>query len=635
MHPQVTQITLLRLFLGALLSLSCITATAQDHSGNPNSTPSLRSLLSDAGEDEIIPPEQAYRFNVEVEGARQLRLKWDIAKGTYLYQEKIKLRITQGEGVALGKYSLPPAKVKKNALRPDGTTGDLPVYYHGIDLRVPLLRTNNSATSATLEVGYQGCAEIGFCYPPQIKRIALDLPSSNAIPAPSTATTGSESGPASELEDLVGILRGGNYWLIIGIFFLAGMGLALTPCIFPMIPILSGIIIGQGKEITTARAFSISLVYVLAMAIVYTCAGVLAGLFGENLQASFQNPWVLSAFAGIFVLLALSMFGLYDLQLPSGLQGRITEISNRQQGGTMIGAAIMGALSALIVGPCVAPALAAAILVIGQSGDPVLGGTALFSLSLGMGTPILAFGTSAGKLLPKVGGWMDAVKRVFGVAMLAVAITMLERILPAALSMVLWGALLVVSAIYMGAIQRLPGDTSGWQRLWKGLGTVLLIYGTLILVGAAAGGKDPTQPLRGTTLFGETQQLPQLRFMPIKSEADLERELALAVSQNRPVLLDFYADWCVTCKELERYTFSDPDVIKALDGFVLLRADVTANDATDRALLQGRFGMPGPPSIMFFDRNGKEHRKFRVVGFVPAPEFSAHVKQAARQYTGE
>jgi thiol:disulfide interchange protein DsbD len=290
----------------------------------------------------------------------------------------------------------------------------------------------------------------------------------------------------------------------------------------------------------------------------------------------------------------------------------------------------MGALSALIVGPCVAPALAAAILVIGQSGDPVLGGVALFALSMGMGAPILAFGTSSGKLLPKVGSWMDIVKSVFGVAMLAVAIIMLERIIPATISMVLWGTLLVVSSIYMGALHELPVEASGWQRLWKGLGVVIMIYGTLMLVGAAAGGKDTVQPLRGIAINSGTAQQQHLNFKPIKSEADLTRELKIPSSQNRPVMLDSYADWCVTCKEMERYTFSDPGVIKALEGFVLLQADVTANDEIDKRLLQGRFGMPGPPSIMFFDRNGREQKKLRVVGFVPATEFAAHVKQAAK-----
>ncbi len=639
MHQQITPKTFIFLLLGAFLSLITITATAQNYSESSQSTPSLQSLFGDNGEDEIIPPEKAYKFYAEVESPDQLRLKWTIAKGTYLYQEKIKLKIKQGEGVTIGEYQLPPAKIKKDALRPDGSTGDLPVYYKGIDLTVPLVRTNTAATNITLEAIYQGCADLGVCYPPQIKNIRLDLPSTTTkkTRATSADTTAAaitpridDAGPASELDSLIAILKEGNYWLIIGIFFLAGLGLALTPCIFPMIPILSGIIIGQGREITTSKAFSISLVYVLAMAIVYTIVGILAGLFGENLQAIFQNPWVLSVFAGIFVLLALSMFGFYELQLPRSLQSKLTEMSNKQQGGTLIGAGIMGILSALIVGPCVAPALAAAILVIGQTGDPVLGGTALFALSMGMGAPILAFGTSAGKLLPRVGSWMDIVKSVFGVGMLAVAIIMLERIIPAAVSMVLWGTLLIVSAIYMGALHELPVEASGWQRLWKGLGVVLLIYGALMLVGAAAGGKDTVQPLRGIAMFQGSAQQQHLNFKRIKSESDLDRELATASAQNKPVMLDFYADWCITCKEMERYTFSDQAVIKALDGFVLLQADVTANDETDKALLQGRFGMPGPPSIMFFDRSGNERKNYRVVGFVPADEFAAHVKQAAR-----
>ncbi len=641
MHQQATLNIFLRLLLGAFLSLSTISAVAQDFSSGQESSSSLLGLFAGNEADEVIPPEQAYRFSAQVENPRLLRLQWEIADGTYLYQENIRLALTQGQGIKLGKYQLPPAKIKKDALRPDGTTGDLPVYYHGIDLPVPLIRDNGPATDINLEVIYQGCADLGVCYPPQIKRITLALPSaddadSGNIPS-DISPVADASGAASELDGLIRILKGGNYWLIIGIFFVAGLGLALTPCVFPMIPILSGIILGHGKAITTSRAFNISLVYVLAMAVIYTIAGVLAGLFGENLQAAFQDPWILGIFAAVFVLLALSMFGFYNLQLPSALQGRLREISNKQQSGTLIGAAIMGALSALIVSPCVAPALAAAILVIGQSGDPVLGGTALFALSMGMGAPILAFGTSAGKLLPKVGDWMDAVKGVFGVGMLAVAIVMLERIVPVALSMFLWGALLVVSAIYMGALRQLPLESSGWQRLWKGVGLVLMIYGALILIGAAAGGSDPLQPLNGTTLLQDQggAQRQQLRFKPIKGVADLDRELAAASFQQKPVMLDFSADWCVSCKEMERYTFTDPEVIQALEGFVLLRADVTANDTTDKALLQGRFGMPGPPSIMFFDRNGKELRQFRVVGFVPADRFSAHVRQAAKVIPSE
>ncbi len=628
MYKTVTRGFFLSLLLGSVLSLLAISATAQTPGDTESSSQNLQGLLEDSNSNDLLTPEQAYKFTAQVESPNQLRLKWVIADRTYLYQERLQIIISHSDGVALGEYQLPPAKIKKDALRPDGSTGDLAVYYHGIDLLLPLIRTNTAATSITLQVRYQGCADLGVCYPPQIKSVKLELPSSAATAAGGVTTASGNTEPASELDGLVATLNGGNYWLIIGIFFLAGLGLALTPCIFPMIPILSGIIVGQGKEITAARGFSISLAYVLAMSVVYTMVGVLAGVFGGNLQIAFQNPWILSIFSGLFVLLALSMFGLYDLQLPSALQSRLTEISNRQQGGTLIGAAIMGALSALIVGPCVAPALAAAILVIGQSGDPVLGGTALFAVSIGMGVPLIIFGASAGKLLPRVGAWMDIVKSVFGVGMLAVAIILLERILPATVSMLLWGTLLVVSAIYMGALHELAIEASGWQRLWKGLGVTILIYGALMLAGAAAGGRDTVQPLRGITMFEETASQQRLAFKPIKSVADLERELTAAAAQHKPVMLDFYADWCITCKELERYTFSDPKVIKALAGFVLLQADVTANDETDQALLHGRFGMPGPPSIMFFDRNGNERKKYRVAGFMSADEFVPHVIKA-------
>lgn len=629
MHKKITLGIFLSLLFGSALSLLTLTAKAQNFGDKTISTPSLQSLLSSGNGDDIIPAEQAYRFTAQVAGPNRLRLKWLIAGGTYLYQEQLQIKITQADGVALGEYQLPQAKIKQDALRPDGSTGDLPVYYHELELLLPVVRSNTAATSITLQVKYQGCADLGVCYPPQIKEVTLALPAADAQSVNAVSAVDDATSP-SELDSLTAILHSGNYWLIIGIFFVAGLGLALTPCIFPMIPILSGVIVGQGQEITTAKAFSISLVYVLAMAIVYTIAGVLAGLFGQNLQIVFQDPWILSTFAGVFVLLALSMFGFYDLQLPNRLQSKLTEISNRQHGGTLIGAAVMGIFSALIVGPCVAPALAAAILVIGQTGDPVLGGTALFALSMGMGAPLLAFGASAGKLLPRAGVWMDIVKSVFGVGMLAVAIIMLERIIPATLSMVLWGTLLVVSAIYLGALHELAIEASGWQRLWKGLGVVLLIYGALMLVGAAAGGKDTVQPLRGIAMFAGSTPQQHLAFKRIKSEADLDRELAAAAVQRRPVMLDFYADWCVACKELERYTFSDPAVVRALAEFVLLQADVTADDATDRALLQGRFGMPGPPSIMFFDRSGKERKNLRVVGFIPADEFVSHVTQAAK-----
>ncbi len=593
-----------------------------------------------ANEDGLLEAEQAFRFSAEVAGGEQAILRWQVAKGTYLYRDKISVRLPGNSGVSLKAFELPPGQIKHDSVRPDGSVGDVEVYSEDFELPLGLLRAAPGATTATLDVQFQGCAEIGICYPPRREQVKLLLPAlaAAASPAPtSTAapavlpavprTVGNE--PQAEQDRIAATLVKGSLGLILASFFGFGLLLAFTPCVFPMIPILSGIIAGQGRGITPRRAFLLSLVYVLAMALTYTLAGVLAGLFGQNLQASFQNPWLLAAFAGIFVALALSMFGFFELQLPSRLQTRLSEISNRQQGGTLLGVAVMGLLSALIVGPCVAPPLAGALIYIGQTGDGLLGGTALFALSLGMGAPLLLIGTSAGKWLPRAGGWMDQIKAVFGVLLLAVAITLVERILPPAISLGLWGGLLITASVYMGALAALPVEASGWAKLWKGLGVTILVYGALMLVGAAAGGKDTLQPLRGLTLAGGGQaEQNSLHFKAIKSTADLERELAAARTQGQAVMLDFYADWCVSCKELERYTFPAPEVRAALARVVLLRADVTANDAEDKALLQGRFGLPGPPAILFFDLSGQERTNYRLIGFKPAAEFAAHAKRA-------
>lgn len=591
-------------------------------------------------EDDILEPEEAFRFAAEVAAPDRLQLNWDIADGTYLYQEKIQIALENAQGVALGPYELPEAEIKPDTVRPDGTIGDIAVYHHSIDLPLPLLRGSLDPTSVNLVVKYQGCAERGICYPPTTQRVSLDLPAAGAVtdiaaaaeaappagPAPSPTPPSDQ--PLSESDQIAAVLAGGNLWAVVALFFGFGLLLAFTPCVFPMIPILSGIIAGQGPDITTRKAFVLSLVYVLSMALTYTAAGVLAGMFGANLQAAFQNVWILSFFALVFVALALSMFGFYELQLPSSLQTKLTEISNRQEGGTLAGVAIMGLLSALIVGPCVAPPLAGALIFIGQTGDALLGGAALFALSMGMGAPLIAIGTSAGKLLPRAGAWMDAVKAVFGVALLGVAIVLLERVLPAAAAMALWALLLICSAVYLGALQQLPPESSGWRRLWKGLGLFLLAYGVLMLVGAAAGGKDTVQPLRGLGIGGGGAAAQHAAFKRIKTVADLDREVAAASAAGNPVMLDFYADWCVACKEMERYTFSDQAVIAEMDRFVLLQADVTANDAQDQALMQDRFGIPGPPAILFFDPAGQELRGYRVIGFKPAEEFADHMRRA-------
>lgn len=447
---------------------------------------------------------------------------------------------------------------------------------------------------------------------------------------PATATSApAVTTPIPEQDRIAQTLASGHTWVTLLSFFGFGLLLAFTPCVFPMVPILSGLIVGHGATLSTARAFALSLAYVLAMALTYTAAGVFAGLFGSNLQAVFQNPWVLGTFSALFVVLALSLFGFYELQVPSWLQGKLTELSNRQRSGTLLGAAIMGLLSALIVGPCVAAPLAAALIYIGKSGDALLGGSALFMLSMGMGAPLLVLGTSAGKLLPKAGAWMHTVKSVFGVLLLAVAIWMLERVLPMALTLVLWAALLIVSGVYMGALDRLLPDASGWRKFWKGIGLVIVLYGALLLVGAAGGGGDVLRPLHGLQLAGASTQSTRTHSLPftrIKSIADLNN--ALAAARGKAVMLDFYADWCVSCKEMEKYTFNNSGVQQLLSERVLLQADVTANDAEDRALLQ-HFGLIGPPSILFFSPEGHECATRRVMGYLDPEQFSRFADNTA------
>ena len=421
-----------------------------------------------------------------------------------------------------------------------------------------------------------------------------------------------------------------RFWAIPA-FFGFGLLLAFTPCVFPMIPILSSLIAGQGATLTRRRALLLSLTYVLAMAATYTIAGVLAALLGQNLQIWFQNPWILAVFSGMFVVLALSMFGLYELQLPATLQNRLVDWSNQQRGGHHVGVAVMGLLSALIVGPCVAPPLIGVLTFIAVTGDLALGAAALFALSLGMGAPLLLIGASAGHWLPRAGHWMERIKAVFGVLLLAVALWLLDRILPATASMALWATLLIVTATYMGVLQPVAHGAPAWRTLIKGLGLVLLIYGILLLVGVASGGRDPWQPLRGVRLIasaaGEASATTESLFHPVKTMADVER--AVRAANGQPVMLDFYADWCVSCRELERETFTDPAVQATLAGMTVLRADVTANDDDDQALLK-HFGIIGPPALLFFGPEGTERREYRRVGFIDATQFNQHVQGLPR-----
>jgi thiol:disulfide interchange protein DsbD len=387
-----------------------------------------------------------------------------------------------------------------------------------------------------------------------------------------------------------------------------------------MIPILSGIIVGHGNRITTRRAFLLSLSYVIASALTYTVFGILAALFGSNLQTAFQQPWIIGLFSGIFVALSLSMFGFYHLELPKSLQVKLHNSSEIHRDGSLLGAAIMGALSSLIVGPCVAAPLAGALIFIGQTGDAVLGGSALFALGLGMGVPLLLLGASAGKLLPKAGNWLNSTKAVFGVIMLAVAVWMLSRILPGNVIMMLWAMLLIFPAIYLSAVDPLPENSSGWRKLWKGLGLMMLAYGLLLLTGFSLGNSNPLKPLQGLGVSTAQAAEPGLIFERVASIAALEARIHQAAANHQPVMLDFYADWCISCKEMETYTFADPRVKQALKSYVLLQADVTNNSDDDKALL-AKFQLIGPPAILFFGLDRQEQSAYRVIGYQDAEIF--------------
>lgn len=585
-----------------------------------------------ANEDDLLDPEVAFAASARAISQNAVVLRFDIADGYYLYRDKLGVRIAEGEGVSLG-----PVNPPDGTLVVDEFFGETETYRGHVEILVPVLRSVDDPAEIVLAVDYQGCADLGVCYPPLTQDVAVTFAPTLAeqaseLPSTGTARPAADGGPVTEQDRIAAQLADGRIWLVALAFFGFGLLLTFTPCVFPMIPILSNIIVGQ-KDLTTRKAFFISLAFVLAMAFTYTLAGVFAGLAGANLQAAFQNPWIIGTFVLIFIALAMSMFGFYELQMPSAIQSRLATISNKQEGGTLIGAAIMGFLAALIVGPCVTAPLVGALLYISQTGDAFLGGLALFALSMGMGVPLLAIGTSAGKILPKAGPWMDTVKAVFGVGLLAMGIWLLERVIPGEIALVLWATLLIVTAIYMGALQSLPEGATGWRNLWKGLGLVLLIYGVILMLGAFTGGKDifrPLAELRAPATIvttGGVQRATEMQFIKVNSLAEVEREVAAATGRNQPVFLDFYADWCVDCVRMERTTFQDPRVIQAMSEVHLIKADVTANTSEHRDLMRA-FSLFGPPAMIFYDTAGEELRNRRVVGYLNAERFLAHVEQS-------
>ncbi len=584
---------------------------AQQASGGINAV--LHAAKS--GGDQFLQPDQAFRFEATADGTDQVRLHWQIADGYYLYRTRMKV-VTSSTAAQLGATQMPAGQIKN-----DEYFGKQEIYHHELSALVPVARAGAAPLDLPLEVTYQGCAEAGLCYPPITKSVTVQL-SAQAAGAGSGAnlagTDGSGSAPA-EQDWFAALIRGSNPFVMLGWFYLAGLLLAFTPCVLPMVPILAGIIAGHGAHITTGRAFALSLTYVLGMALTYTLAGIAGAAAGSQIQTLFQQWWVLTLFAALFVVLALSMFGAFTLQMPTAIQSRIAQLSNRQSAGTFGGVAIMGALSALIVTTCVGPALVGALLVISQTGQIARGGGALFAMSIGMGTPLLIVGASAGRLLPKAGPWMETVKKLFGVMMLGVAAWMLARVIPERAALLLWA----VPALVLGWLlwHEARGRTAS---LWvvRGAGVAAGLYAMVLATGAALGGTDPLAPI--PALAARSHALP---FRPIKSLAQLQRAVSEAKAGGRGVVVDFSADWCTSCKEMERYTFTDPRVQAALSAAVLLRADVTANDADDKALLK-YFGIIGPPTIAFYNKDGEERAQYRVVGYMKAEAFAERSRAA-------
>lgn len=571
-------------WIRAWVTLAVLLATAvtvQADSG-------FSQLFTNDDSQEFLPVDKAFKVEAGLVDQTHAQIKFVIAPGHYLYRERIQLVLPAGE---TAQISLPAGEAKN-----DPNFGQQQVFHHDTAAEVAFV----GAAPAVLQIRYQGCSEKGLCYPPQTKSLAL-----TPLAASATSATPTSTGTPPALDDEDGVseklLSSGHWWQIVAGFFGAGLLLAFTPCVFPMIPILSGIIVGKNAQSSRAKAFTLSLAYTLGMCLTYTLAGVAAGLSGQLLSNALQTPLALTAGALIFVALSFSMFGFYELKLPSAVENAFFNWSHRFKGGHLLSDFLMGAISALIISPCVAAPLAGALLYISQTHDVVLGAVALFSLSLGMGVPLLLIGASAGSVLPKAGAWMNSIRRLFGVLMLGVAIWVISPILPVTVQMLLWALLCIVPAIYLRAIDPLPATAGTAERLSKGAAVFLLLYGVALLIGAWSGASSPLKPLQNIASDGHTSS-QALRFQRVHSVQELEQ--AVQAAQGKRVMLDFYADWCVSCKEYEQFVFSQPKVQAELSQTVLLQADVTANNAQDAALLK-KFDLFGPPGIVFFNAQGQ------------------------------
>jgi len=598
------------------VSLSAVNTSAEEEPAKLKLSSTFGSSLGD-----FLPVDQAFKPMLIPLDGNTIEVSIQVAPGYYLYKDKISAAV-QSDRVQLGTIGLPVGEMKN-----DEYFGDMEVYHNDVFGKLPLVRATPDAMELDIDLNYQGCADGGICYPPTTRTLNVLLPTATAVSA--LAAVSDREPPVSQQSKLEQVITGSSIWVTVGVFFAAGLGLAFTPCVLPMVPILSGIIAGEGDNVSPSRGFMLALTYVMGMALVYTAAGVAAAAAGLQLQATFNQPWVLILFSGLFVILALGMFGMFELQMPSGIQSRLANISGNQRSGTAIGAFVMGALSALIVTACVAPALIAALTVMAKSGDMLRGGMALFAMSLGMGAPLLLVGAAQGKLLPQAGPWMVAVRNAFGFMMLGLAIWMMSRILSDTVTLALWGVLIFMAGVYLGGLTTLTPESVGAQKLGKGFGLLAIMYGAVLLLGSLAGGTSMLKPLTALNMAspGVVQEEHGLEFKRIKTVGDLDQALADASSQGKSAMLDFYADWCVSCIEMEKYTFTDATVQNALSKTVLLQADVTANDDEDQALLQ-RFGVFGPPTIIFFGTDGLQRTGYEVVGYMKAKDFAAHVHLA-------
>ncbi|WP_088143467.1 protein-disulfide reductase DsbD [Achromobacter xylosoxidans] len=577
-------------------------------------------------EAEFLDPEKAFVFSAEMVAPETLELRYRVAPGYYMYRERFGITISPIGAATLGEAVYPKGEVKYDPT----FEKDMEVFHQDVAIRVPVAA---GGQPFTLTLTAQGCADAGLCYPPMDSSVKLTpvaggyaLAGPGGIPA---ATSGASSGLGALVNagdtGLADALGGLGWVKTAGVFLVLGLLLAFTPCVLPMIPILSSIVVGGAAQAKPSRGRGLALAatYVLGMSVVYTALGVAAGLSGAGLAAWLQTPWILTLFAILLAVLALAMFDAFTFQMPAGIQGWLSQRSARIPGGRYTGALVMGALSALIVGPCVAAPLAGALLYISQTGDVVLGGSALFAMAWGMGVPLLIVGASSGALLPKAGPWMDGVKRMFGMLLLATAWWMLIPVVPTWVQMTGWAFLAVVAAVMLRAFDALPQSAGAARMFGKGLGLLLALAAAAWLIGAASGGRDVLQPLshlaaRGDAPAGVAASSGEVHFQRVRNSAELD---ALLAQSRQPVMLDFYADWCVSCREMERFTFTDPGVAQRMSGMLLVQADVTANNADDRALLK-RFRLFGPPGIMFFEPGGKELPEARVVGFQDAKRFT-------------